>query len=107
MTTFHEYSIERWGPNWALCRATPANKAHYGRCVSRKEMTQAEADWRAEFPEHWLEQNSGDPAAAVAMYRALQAVEIPLAKQAGQLGNTSAQPLLDLVRAAIAKAKGQ
>lgn len=24
------------GPRWAICRGTPANKARYGNCISRK-----------------------------------------------------------------------
>lgn len=44
---------------------------------------------------------------APTMLAALKAVAIPLAKQSHQLGNVSAWPLLQQVRAAIAEAEGR
>lgn len=46
--TFAEYARELWGPNWAVCRATAANKARYDRCITQKEYTAAKAAYDAD-----------------------------------------------------------
>jgi len=32
------------GPNWAICRATPRNKAQYARCLTPKQYEAAERE---------------------------------------------------------------
>lgn len=91
---FHEFTVERWGPNWGLCRATPANKARYDRCVSQKEYDAAMADFRRQHPTEYLRHhamNAGDTAADL------------LAVCEAALGSDDAE-LRDMARAAIAKA---
>jgi hypothetical protein len=54
--TFCEFTRARWGANWGLCRATPANLARYDRCVTMAEYRLAEADFRREHTADCLRQ---------------------------------------------------
>lgn len=45
---FSEFTRQRWGPNWALCRKTSSNLSRYARCISKKEHRMAEIAYRKE-----------------------------------------------------------
>lgn len=69
--TWLEFTCARWGENWALCRATPNNRARYGRCISKREYQRAEADWRRQFPREWLREKYVADSLTLELYDAL------------------------------------
>ena len=43
--SFVEFSVDRWGKNWAIARKTPKNLSRYARCITRREYNEAKQLW--------------------------------------------------------------
>jgi hypothetical protein len=50
--TWLQYLEQRFGPRWALCRNTQANRERYGKCLTRKQFDEVIRDYCQTFGTH-------------------------------------------------------
>lgn len=110
MTSFVDFVRERWGDEWAICRATPNNKARYARCVSRGEYARAEADYRVAHTADALRDRpvAGLGHVAADLYEALTALRRACESDLRPIGacGPTKQAAHEKAAAAIARAEG-